>query len=386
MKCDVIVVGGGPAGLTAARIIAKKGFTVIVLERERRLGVKPCGEAASKRTIEEAVVSSTQDFIMQEINCAAIYAPNGQKISIEREAGEGYIINKTLFLQSLAEKAAERGVHIRVNQPVVHVQRDDACVTVETKEGAWEARLILGADGFASTVARKLGFETPGTRKLIPCIQYNMVNCRLADTQTTEFYLGRKVAPLGYAWIFPKGDGKANVGLGVQGTPARPYLDRFIKDHPSIFAHAEVVGVEAAPVTISGLLEKTIEDRVMLVGEAAGQVIPLTGGGIHSSMVGGTMAGETAAHALDEENLTRGRLMQYPENYNKHWGKRISDSLKALHVLERLSDEDLNELASIIEPQDVLDLANGMDITRVAGKFLRHPMFSLKIAKALLTA
>jgi len=78
--------------------------------------------------------------------------------------------------------------------------------------------------------------------------------------------------------------------------------------------------------------------------------------------------------------------MQYPEHYNKHWGKRISDSLKALHVLERLSDEDLNELASIIEPQDVLDLANGVDIARVASKFLRHPMFSLKIAKALLTA
>ena len=120
MKCDVIVVGAGPAGLTAANIIASKGFTVSVLERERQLGVKPCGEAASKRTIEEAVVSSTQDFIMQEITCATIYAPNEQKISIEREAGEGYIINKTLFLQSLAEKAAETGAHIRVNQPGCH--------------------------------------------------------------------------------------------------------------------------------------------------------------------------------------------------------------------------------------------------------------------------
>jgi digeranylgeranylglycerophospholipid reductase len=386
MKCDVIVVGAGPAGLTAANIIASKGFTVSVLERERQLGVKPCGEAASKRTIEEAVVSSTQEFIMQEIKCATIYAPNGQNISIEREAGEGYIINKTLFLQSLAEKAAETGAHIRIHQAVVHMQRDDASVTVETKEGAWEARLILGADGFASTVARKLGFETPGARRLIPCIQYNMVNCRLTNTHTTEFYLGRTVAPLGYAWIFPKGDGKANVGLGVRGTPARPYLDHFIRDHPSIFAHAEIVGIEAAPVTISGLLEKIVDDRVMLVGEAAGQVIPLTGGGIHSSMVGGTMAGETAVKALDEENLTRGRLMRYQEHYNKHWGKRISDSLKALRVLERLSDEDLNELASIIEPQDVLDLANGIDIARVASKFLRHPMFSLKIAKALLTA
>lgn len=386
MKCDVMVVGAGPAGLTAANIISSKGFKVTVLEKERRLGVKPCGEAASKRTIEEALVSSTKDFIMQEITSATIFAPNGKNISIERRAGEGYIINKTLFLLSLAEKAADAGAQILMNHAVINLQCEEAFVKAETKGGAWEASLILGADGFASTVSRKLVFEKTGARKLIPCVQYSMVNCQLENTHTTEFYLGRKVAPLGYAWIFPKGDGKANVGLGVRGTPAKPYLDKFIKDHPSIFSHAAIVGVEAAPVTISGLLEKIVDDRVMLIGEAAGQVIPLTGGGIHSSMVGGTMAGETAVKALEEENLTRGRLMKYPEHFNNQWGKRISDSLKALRVLERLSDDDLNELASILVPQDVLDLANGSDIARVAGKFLKHPMFSLKIAKALLSA
>jgi len=386
MKTDVVVVGAGPAGLTAARAISRRGFNVAILERERRLGVKPCGEAVSKKTIDAAAVAPSKDFIVQEITCASVYAPNERKISIEDELGAGYIMNKTLFLQHLAEKAAEAGVTFYMNQAVVDVTRGDDMVNVKTKGGDWQTSLLLGADGFSSVVSRKLVFEKAGARTLIPCLQYVMVNCNLDDTHATAFYMGNNVAPLGYVWVFPMGQKKANVGIGVQGSPAKPYLDQFIKEHPSLFSKAEIIGVEAAPVTISGVLERIVDDNVMLVGEAAGQVIPFTGGGIHSSIAAGTMAGETAVKALEEENLSRSRLRKYAERYDEHWGKRIRDSLKALHVIERLSDDDLNALVDILEPQDIINLVNGTDIAAVARKFLRHPLFSLKIAKALLTA
>lgn len=385
MKTDVVVVGAGPAGLTAARVISSRGLNVVILEKERHLGVKPCGEAVSKKTIDTAAVAPSEDFIVQEITCASVYAPDGRNISIEDESGAGYILDKTLFLQQLAEKAAEAGAHIYMNQAAVDVTRGDDTVKVKTKGGEWQAPLLLGTDGFSSVVSRRLAFEKAGARTLIPCLQYVMVNCNLADSHTTSFYLGRKVAPLGYVWVFPTGRRKANVGIGVRGSPAKPYLDRFIKEHPTIFSNAEIIGVEAAPVTISGILERIVDDNVMLVGEAAGQVIPFTGGGIHSSITAGTMAGETAVKALEEENLSRSRLRTYAERYDEHWGKRIRDSLKALHVIERLNDDDLNALVDILEPQDIINLANGSDITTVARKFLRHPLFSLKIAKALLT-
>ena len=386
MKTDVVVVGAGPAGLTAARAISSRGFNVAILEKERRLGVKPCGEAVSKKTIDTAAVAPSEDFIVQEITCASVHAPDGRSISIEDESGAGYILDKTLFLQQLAEKAAEAGAHIYMNQAAVDVTRGDDMIQVETKGGEWQAPLLLGADGFSSVVSRRLVFEKAGARALIPCLQYVMVNCNLDDFHTTSFYLGRNVAPLGYVWVFPTGRRKANVGIGVRGSPAKPYLDRFIKEHPPLFSKAEIIGVEAAPVTISGVLERVVDDNVMLVGEAAGQVIPFTGGGIHSSIAAGTMAGETAVKALEEENLSRGRLRTYAERYNEHWGKRIRDSLKALHVIERLNDDDLNALVDILEPQDIINLANGSDITAVARKFLRHPLFGLKIAKALLTS
>jgi digeranylgeranylglycerophospholipid reductase len=385
MKADVVVVGAGPAGLTAARAISSRGFNVAILERERRLGMKPCGEAVSKKTIDASAVTPSKDFIVQEITCASVYSPNERNVSIEDELGAGYILNKTLFLQHLAEKAAEVGATFYMNQAVVDVSRGDDMVKVKTKNGDWQTPLLLGADGFSSVVSRKLVFEKAGARTLIPCLQYVMVNCNLDDPHTIAFYLGSNVAPFGYAWVFPTGRKKANVGIGVRGSPAKPYLDQFIKEHPTLFSKAEIIGVEAAPVTISGVLERIVDDNVMLVGEAAGQVIPFSGGGIHSSIAAGTMAGETAVKALEEENLSRSRLRKYAERFDEHWGKRIRDSLKALHVIERLSDDDLNSLADILEPQDIINLVNGTDIAAVAGKFLRHPLFSLKIAKALLT-
>ena len=131
-------------------------------------------------------------------------------------------------------------------------------------------------------------------------------------------------------------------------------------------------------------MDETVADNVLLVGEAAGQVIPLTGGGIHASMIGGRMAGETAIEALEKEDVTKKMLDGYVEKYQKKWGKRIKDSRKALRVMEKLNDEEFNKLSELLTPQDILDLANGANIARVGQKFIKHPLFSLKLAKALL--
>lgn len=386
VKYDVIIVGAGPAGLTAARVLSKGGLKVAIFEKDRHLGTKPCGEAVSKQTLEDAMIAPSRDFIAQEIKCATIYAPNGKGISIKDEAAAGYVMNKKLFLQRLAEKAVEEGVDFFINHAVVDLRREGNIVIVKSSREEYKARLVIGADGFASTVSSKFGFESSKIREVIPCLQYVMVNCNLDDPQTIEFYLGNEVAPLGYAYIFPKGNRTANVGIGVRGRPTTPYLNKFLKNNSTIFDKARVVGIEAAVVTISGLLDETVNDNVMLVGEAAGQVIPLTGGGIHSSIVGGKFAGETALEAIEEDDLSRNRLEQYSERFNEHWGKRIRDSLKALRVLEKLSDEDFNKLVDLLEPNDILDLANGFNIARVGRKFLRHPLFSLKLARALLSA
>jgi digeranylgeranylglycerophospholipid reductase len=402
LRYDVVVVGAGPAGLVAARTVASSGYRVVVLERERRLGVKPCGEACSRATLIDSMVDPEGDFVVREIAGARVYAPNGSSVSIQGDAGVGCILDKALYLEHLASKASEAGADIRVGCAVEDIKRNDSgpnradgdgVFRVGVRPGAgagssiedgFEASIMIGADGFNSTVARSFSLEQRGERELIPCVQYHMVNCDFTDEGVAEFYLGRNIAPLGYAWAFPKGGGRANVGVGVRGAPAKSYLDRFVEQHSKMFGKARVVGLEAAPVTVGGLLRRVVADGVVLVGEAAGQVVPLTGAGIHSGVAGAQMAGLVVSDALAEGDVSAAMLERYQRDYATRWGRRIEDSLKAMRALERLSDEDLNELASLLSQDDVLDLANGLDITRVAAKFMRHPLLGLRLARALM--
>ena len=351
IKADVIIVGAGPAGLIAARDISKQGFKVVVFEKEKELAAKPCGEGISIGTLKTADISlkEAERFTSIHVKIANVHAPNGKCIPIKGEKYEGLIIDKKKFLMFIAEKAAQYDTDFYVSEPVKDIIRKKEGVLVVTPHYEAFGKIVIGADGFLSVTAKKLGLEKPGERKVIPTIQYVMVNCKIPDPEATYFYLGRKIAPLGYAWIFPKSETVANVGLGARGVKSlKDYLDRFIKNKRDFFEKAKIVECKASSVTISGMLQNIVDDRVVLVGEAAGQVIPLTGGGIHSSIAAGRIAAEIICQALEKERFDKAFLEQYVNKYNEYWGARIKKSLRALKAFERLSDEDLNKLAEII--------------------------------------
>ena len=380
---DVVVVGAGPAGLMASRKAAEKGLKVLLVEAERRLGFKVCGEAVSKGTLEDAEVTPHQSFICNRIDGACVYAPNeNKKVEIVGDFG-GYILDKPAFLRKLASYAIKVGVDFWINSKVFDVKHFEEGYEVYVKNFGEiltvKCRFIVGCDGVNSIIARK--FFDRSNYKLISCIQYKMVNCKFEDPHKLEFYFGREVAPLGYAWIFPKDEYTANVGIGVRGVPAKKYLDKFIEKHPDKFKNAKIVEVGGAPVPIGGEIGKVVdaENGIIVCGDAAGQVIPLTGGGIHSSIVAGKVAGEVLAEHVNG-NLS---LDEYPKRYS-YWSERIMKSLKVLKVLENLSDQELNQLAEVLTGEDIIDLANGLNIRRVALKLLKHPVFALRLAKALM--
>jgi len=177
----------------------------------------------------------------------------------------------------------------------------------------------------------------------------------------------------------------ANVGVGVRKGSPKSYLDKFIQKHSSIFKDSEILSFGGAPVIVSGQLPKITADNLMICGEAAGQVIPFTGAGIHTGIVAGKIAGMVAAEAIKNNNLSEEALTIYKKRFDEVFGKNIEKSLKAMRIFEKLSDEDLNKLAEILSGEDVIDLANGLNIEKVAKKLLSHPILAAKIAKALLT-
>ena len=386
MEYDAVVVGAGPAGLMAARKIAKKGFSVLVLEKERDLGTRACAEAVSSSAFETAEIPPSPSLISNTIDGAYVFPPDESKMVKISGEYRGYILNKPLFLYALASEAASAGCDIQMRSEVkgINLEGGVARSLVYERKGELRTagfRYLVGADGVGSVVARSCGFDMKGY-EIIPTIQYVMVNCKIPERNMIRVYLGNEVAPLGYVWVFTKNEYMANVGIGVRGKPAKPYLDKFIARHPEFFGNAKVIKEGGGGVPVGGQVRELVKGNVVLCGDAAGQVIPITGGGIRSSMAAGSIAGEAVAHAIEAGDPSV--LREYPVRYSEPWGSRISKSLKVLRVIETLPDDDLNTLGELLSGDDIIDLANGLDVKRVAAKLMLHPMVAVRIASRLI--
>jgi digeranylgeranylglycerophospholipid reductase len=390
---DVVVIGAGPAGLMAAKKASEKGAKTLIIEKEKRLGEKPCAEAVSFSTFEDAEIEPSPSFIKQKVKGAYIFAPNENKkvvFSLENIIGYskegGAIIDKPTFLEELASKTIKAGAEFAICANAQDIKRSEnkieILLSILGKKMIISTKILIGCDGVNSIVAKK--FFKRENYETITCLQYRIANYDALEYDKIYFYFGNEVAPLGYAWIFPKGENIANVGIGVRNARAKDYLDKFIENHQIFFSKSKIIEIGSAPVPISGMIEEIVLDNIMLCGDAAGQVIPVTGGGIHSSIAAGKIAGEVAAISIEEKNYSKDMLKQYVDKYNVYWGERIKKSLKVLKALEKLNDEELNMLADILDGQDIIDLANGINTTRVAMKLMKHPLFALKIAKMIL--
>ncbi len=378
---DVIIVGGGPAGAAASRSASKTGAKTLLIEKHPTIQAnKPCGEAVSAKAFETAGIPVRDEFIVN-VAYAQVYSPSLKRIDIKEK---GYLINKSRFIQELVIQAVDYGLEVRVREEVKDVlfDKEERLMKVKTSQGEYKCKVIIAADGFASTVAKCLGVNEKS--EPIPTVQYIMVGKGFRDVDAVRFYISNKWAPKGYAWIFPKNEKVAEVGVGVRGGPAKLFLDRFVHDFKEELGGAQIIDYRGAPVPIGGMINNDVLDGALIIGDAAGTVMPLTGAGIHSSVAAGIIAGEVAAKAALEGNNSKDRLMEYRRRYDVYWGDRIKKSLKAMRVLERLSDQDFDELADVLADTDILDLANGFDIKRVALKLLSHPRLAISVAKALL--
>ncbi len=378
-RFDVIIVGGGPAGVSAAKASAMTGARTLLLEKNPAImALKPCGQAVSAHALQTAGVEPSSALIVNQVS-ARVYAPNGENVKI---AETGYLINKTLLLQEIAAQAAEHGAEIRVNEPFLYLRREDQKMIVKTPKAEYEGMVLIGADGYNSRVARALGVREKS--EPIPTLQYLVAGCKLDSIDEIRIYLGNEIAPKGYAWLFPVSERIAELGLGVRGAPLKPYMDKLLQRFERELGSCQVIDNRGAPVPVGGVIRRYIFDQAILIGDAAGMVIPLTGGGIHSSIAAGLAAGEVAGKASQEGGVSEKRLKEFDVKY-KPWLSRIRKSLIVLRLLEKLGDDELNELAKVLEDKDIIDLANGLNVARVAKKLLLHPKLAAKLAKPLLS-
>lgn len=361
MRYDVVVVGSGPAGSVTARFAAESGAKVLVIERRREIGVPVlCGEGISRK-IDSWGMLDGDKWIARKMDGARIYAPNGTmvKLSAEQAGNEtGYVIYRDVFDKELARKAMVAGAEYMMNTKAVGLIKDDNGGIKGVKalhfneEIEIEADIIVGADGVESRVGKWAGINTTLRPKdLESCAQYTLANVDCQDAYV-DFFLGKEKAPGGYIWVFPKDNDTANVGIGVLANLSKPgmakeLLDKFIASDDRL-KNGQPLRFLAGAVPVARPIE-TVRDNIMLVGDAARQVDPITGGGLTHSLEVGKIAGEVIGKAVEEQNFCREFLMEYERRWKKAIGKKMERNYMVKEIMLSFDDKTLNMLADSLK-------------------------------------
>jgi digeranylgeranylglycerophospholipid reductase len=380
---DVLVVGAGPSGSTAAKYAANAGCRTLLIEKRAEIGVPVrCGEGIAKGWLEEIGVPPSPKFVAHEVKGARVFAPDGTCITIDATlAGNevGYTVERDLFDRYLAADAARAGAEIRIRTSAVSLLKEDGRVVGAACEHMGRtydvrAKLVIGADGFESQVGRWAGLATHlKAGDIDACLEYTMVGVE-GDPEFDEFYLG-SCAPGGYAWVFWKGEDVANVGLGVNllrlrdKAEVKTYLDRLLREHPSL-GRGNVLSEIAGGVSVSPPLERTVTDGCALVGDAARMIDPLTGGGILNGCVAGRYAGEVAGEALEAHDFSAGFLQRYERRWRERFEEHLYRNYMLKERLRMMDDATINRLVRAVSDLALTEIS-GPAILRALRE--RHP-------------
>lgn len=362
---DVIVVGGGPGGSMSALHAAKNGMKVCMLEKTRDIGYPVrCGEALGEQAVKQ-FFEPKESWISARIKRCRLISPAGIKVDVPFNKEQGYVLNRRVFDYDLSLMAASEGAEIYTKCYVNFVKKIDNGYKISVehlgKPKELTSRIVIGADGIDSRVGKWAGINTMVKMKdMESCVQYSVGNIDL-DVNRMDMYLGHSVAPGGYLWVFPKGDGFANIGIGVSGKyskekSAKRYIDEFIEEkYPSATIHTTMCG----GVPCAKPLKEPISDGLMLVGDAAHFVNPMTGGGIAAAMKSGMFAGQVASESIKNNDTSLKFLNRYLKLCNKDFTNRHNKIYAVKETIQKLSDEELNSIAARVNniPPEKMSLA-----------------------------
>ena len=345
---DLVIIGSGPAGATTARFAAEQGLKVLLVDKRQELGAPiQCSGAVSRHALEEVGVAPEEEFIHEPIYGFGIYNEKGEKKTIDyrqlkaeeygQEEGKkplGYVVDRRRFDRYLMTQAERAGVEVWLKteglsyQPNndgscdVYLRRFNQAITAR-------ARVLVGADGLQSQVGKWANLRTHiKITELASCLQF--IVDHVETDGLLEIITGHEWAPGGYAWVFPKGHGYAEIGLGVIPTMtdknAQWHLDQFIKHSffKERFRNSRILEIQGGGVPLASPLRTQYADNLILVGDAARHVNPITGGGIHTALSGGAIAGNFLADFLNQgRQPTAANLKAYQDGWLEEIGNKM---------------------------------------------------------------
>lgn len=342
---DVIVVGAGPTGSHVAYKLARMGYGVVVVEQSERLGEPVCctgiisPECVSSFDIDDSV-------ILRRANSARLFSPSGKLINLYREKTQVYIVDRAAFNMAVASRAQNKGAEYVLNSAVRSIEVGNSSIrigAVRQGEGLnLEAKAVVIANGFGSRLVEEAGLGRVGDFVIGAQAEVETVG-----VDEVEIYLGREIAPAFYAWLVPTAPPRALVGLLSRRNPGF-YLEKFMS---SLLAQGKIVSTEVKPyyrpIPLKPLA-RAYSGRLIVVGDAAGQVKPLTCGGIYYGLICAEIAANSLHRALKMDDLSAKSLASYERGWRRKLGRELKIDYYARKSYERLSDKQIDRIFDIV--------------------------------------
>jgi geranylgeranyl reductase family protein len=354
---DVAVVGGGPIGAAAARHASLTGARVLLIEQGDGSGEPVrCAGLVSPRTLK--ILGASGASTLRKIYGGLIHAPGGRTIALRSETVKGVVLDRGRLNRELLELAVSSGVEIRTKTRAIAAHKGQLTIEHKKKQEKIDASVIIAADGPRSAIAS--WFSLAGPRSFLVASQAVIV-AKPRSEDGVEIFFGQDTAPGFFAWAIPAEDGRLRVGLAclplqhrqaaASGTESNVLLDRLLSQYfpgKVVTRIGGMIPIEPAPSTVA--------DGALILGDAAGQVKPTSGGGLYAGGICAKIAGEIAGNAAQAKKVTREALFVYEERWRKKIGKELRFGLATRRLLSALTDEEIDLAFAAIDRSEILSL------------------------------
>jgi len=341
---DVVIAGGSISGLISAREIAKKGYSVLVLEEGFEVGTPDhCGGLVSKSALHDLGIEPTQKTFDSMINSALIFSPNGKQFEIDSKKQEVVVVNRRELDKQVALQAQQSGAEIRVKTSF----KEKTKRGVRTSIDEIGCKILVDCRGVGALINN----QRDG---ILLSAQYEVYADWITEGKV-EVYFDQIKYPGFFAWIIPSGKGVGKVGIAGREINVSKIMEQFLRNKGKYSTVRKIF----APIWIKGPIKDFISGDVVIAGDAAGQSKPTTAGGIYSCAMGGLLAGNAITKYL--ETNEHSQLQQYQKFWHDKFGKEFEKQRLARKILERVDNKTIDMIFDTITPEIISEISNKDD-------------------------
>ena len=364
-KYDVVIAGGSISGLLTAREVAKKGYSVLVLEEGFEVGTPDhCGGLVSKIALNDLEINPSEKIYDCAINNASIFSPSGKMLEINSKNQQIISIDRRQLDKQAAYQAQKYGAKIIVNSSYKEKTKEG----VSTSIGDIDCKILVDCRGIGALV-------NDNRNGILLSAQYEVYADWIVNGRV-EVYFDQIKYPGFFAWIIPSGNGIGKVGVAGKDINTSKTIEEFLK-HKGKYSTIRKI---FSPIWINGPIKNFVSKDIVIVGDAAGQSKPTTAGGIYSCGMGGIMAGNAIAKYLETNDNSQ--LAQYQESWYSKFGKEFEKQQLARKVLQKIDNKTVDKIFDMITPEILSEISNKDDFDFHTASIIKL----LGVRKSLLAA